>query len=122
MAKVMNRLLEAMNAHDVDAFVACLNPDYRSEQPAHPGRAFDGAEKVRENWTNVFAGVNDFHAELLVSATTDDGRTRLRERIRGKHLVPSDQRKAPNRPRNSPQAISSAQSVKSARRRESQVR
>ena len=73
MAKVMNRLLEAMNAHDVDAFVACLNPDYRSEQPAHPGRAFDGAEKVRENWTNVFAGVNDFHAELLVSATTDDG-------------------------------------------------
>ena len=73
MGEVMNQLLEAMNAHDLDAFVACFAPDYRSEQPVHPSRAFDGSDKVRENWTSVFSGVPDFKAELLLSATTDDG-------------------------------------------------
>ena len=70
MADMMNRLLAAMNAHDLDAFVECFASDYRSEQPAHPGRAFEGRDKVRENWTGVFAGIPDFHAELLTSATT----------------------------------------------------
>jgi len=73
MAEMMERLLAAMNAHDIDAFVACFAPDYRSEQPSHPGRDFSGDEQVRENWTGVFAGVPDFHAELLASATTADG-------------------------------------------------
>ena len=73
MADVMNRLLAAMNRHDLDAFVACFDADYRSEQPAHPSRAFRGSDQVRQNWTSVFAGVPDFHAELLLSATTDEG-------------------------------------------------
>ena len=73
MGNVTSRLLAAMNAHDVDAFVACFAPGYRSEQPAHPSRAFVGDDQVRENWTGVFAGVPDFIAELLVSVTTDDG-------------------------------------------------
>ena len=72
MAEMMNRLLDALNAHDVDAFVECFASDYRSEQPAHPSRAFAGRDKVRENWTSVFAGIPDFHAELVVSATTED--------------------------------------------------
>jgi hypothetical protein len=69
MADVMQRLLAAMNAHDLDAFVACFAADYASEQPAHPGRAFTGADQVRENWTGVFAGIPDFRAELLLAAT-----------------------------------------------------
>jgi len=73
MGAVMDRLLAAMNAHDVGAFVACFAPDYRSEQPAHPSRAFEGSDQVRENWTSVFSGVPDFHAELVESATTDAG-------------------------------------------------
>ena len=72
MADLMNRLLTALNAHDLDAFVDCFASDYRSEQPAHPSRAFAGRDKVRENWTSVFAGIPDFHAELVVSATTED--------------------------------------------------
>ena len=68
MGEVMNQLLEAMNAHDLDAFVACFAPDYRSEQPAHPSRAFDGSDKVRENWTSVFSGVPDFNAVAGQSA------------------------------------------------------
>jgi len=70
---MMRRVLAAMNAHDVDAFVACFAPDYRSEQPAHPARAFTGRDQVRENWTGVFAGVPDFRAELLASATAEGG-------------------------------------------------
>jgi ketosteroid isomerase-like protein len=73
VADVTNRLLAAMNAHDLDAFVACFAPDYRSEQPAHPGRAFEGSSQVRENWASVFAGVPDFTAELVLSTTTHDG-------------------------------------------------
>jgi ketosteroid isomerase-like protein len=73
MAEIMDRLLAAMNAHDVDAFVACFAPDYASEQPAHPARSFRGSDQVRENWQNVFAGVPDFRAELLMSTQTDDG-------------------------------------------------
>ena len=57
----------------LDAAVACFAADYRSEQPAHPSRAFSGREQVRENWASVFAGVPDFNAELLASASTDDG-------------------------------------------------
>lgn len=85
MGHVTNRLLAAMNAHDVDAFVSCFALDYRSEQPAHPSRAFEGSEKVRENWTGVFAGVPDFRAELLVAATTDEGVEIGEWRWRGTH-------------------------------------
>jgi hypothetical protein len=85
MAAVMDRLLRAMNAHDLDAFVACFGADYRSEQPAHPGRAFQGSDQVRENWTAVFAGVPDFSAELLVSETTQDGVEIGEWRWRGTH-------------------------------------
>ena len=85
MADVMNRMLAALNAHDLVAFVECFGSDYRSEQPAHPGRAFDGRDKVRENWTGVFAGIPDFQAELLTSVTTDDSVEIGEWRWRGTH-------------------------------------
>jgi ketosteroid isomerase-like protein len=73
MAKMARRLQAAMNAHDLDAFVACFKADYVSAQPAHPGRAFTGAEQVRRNWSGVFAGVPDLRAELVASAETAAG-------------------------------------------------
>jgi ketosteroid isomerase-like protein len=69
---VVERLNAAMNAHDLDAFVACFQDDYESEQPAHPDRAFRGREQVRRNWSAVFDGVPDFRAELLRSAADGD--------------------------------------------------
>lgn len=69
----MTRLGAAMNAHDLDAFVNLFSADYRSEQPAHPSRAFRGADQVRENWASVFAGVPNLVAELLTSASVGDG-------------------------------------------------
>jgi ketosteroid isomerase-like protein len=69
---VVERLADAMNAHDIDAFVACFAEDYDSAQPAHPDRAFSGAAQVRENWSAVFAGVPDFAAELVRVAVDGD--------------------------------------------------
>jgi SnoaL-like domain len=49
VTEVLERLRDAQNAHDLDAFVACFDPQYRSEQPVHPGRAFVGSEQARKN-------------------------------------------------------------------------
>jgi ketosteroid isomerase-like protein len=65
-------LAEATNAHDIDAFVALFAPDYDSQQPAHPDRAFRGRDQVRANWSAVFAGVPDFRAELVATAVEAD--------------------------------------------------
>lgn len=70
--KVAGRLRAAMNARDIEAFVACFAEDYESEQPAHPDRAFAGREQVRENWSAIFDGVPDFSAELLSVASDGD--------------------------------------------------
>lgn len=71
---VTERLQVAMNRHDLGALVGCFDPDYRSEQPIHPRRGFGGRAQVEKNWSALFDGVPDFHAELLASAVTDDTR------------------------------------------------
>jgi ketosteroid isomerase-like protein len=73
MGEIINRLLSAMNGHDLDAFVDCFAADYESQQPAHPSRAFRGSGQVRKNWQGVFAGIPDFTAELLLSAEIAEG-------------------------------------------------
>jgi hypothetical protein len=72
MTDVLERLRDAQNAHDLDAFVACFDERYRSEQPVHPDRAFVGSDQVRTNWAAVFAGVPNFRAELLRSTRQGD--------------------------------------------------
>jgi ketosteroid isomerase-like protein len=69
---VATRLHDAMNAHDLEAFLDCIHPEYKSEQPAHPGRGFGGREQVRANWTAIFASVPDFAAQLLSHAERED--------------------------------------------------
>ena len=70
--QVVARLQAAMNAHDVEAFVACCAEDYESVQPAHPDRAFRGREQVRANWSEIFTGVPDFRAEVIRVAAVGD--------------------------------------------------
>src|SRR6186997_1854961 len=70
--EAVERLKAAMNEHDLDAFLACLSVDYRSEQPVHPQRGFAGREQVEKNWSAMFEGIPDFHAELLSTATEGD--------------------------------------------------
>jgi hypothetical protein len=69
---VAERLNAAMNAHDIEAFVACFDPDYDSRQPAHPDRAFRGSGQVRANWSAIFEGVKDFRAELVRADAVGD--------------------------------------------------
>lgn len=71
MARVIDQLVERMNAHDLDGVVGLMHPDYHSEQPAHPAREFGTSAQVRANWDAMFRGIPDFRAELLRS--TDDG-------------------------------------------------
>lgn len=71
------RLLDTINAHDLDAFAATFAVDYDSQQPVHPGRAFIGRATARSHWANFFALVPDFQAEVLRFAR--DGETEWAE-------------------------------------------
>jgi ketosteroid isomerase-like protein len=71
-ADVLVRLTAAMNRHDLAAFVACFDPEYESEQPAHPARRFRGRAQVERNWSAMFAGLSDFSAEVIRSAAAGD--------------------------------------------------
>jgi limonene-1,2-epoxide hydrolase len=70
--EIVDRLHRAMNQHDLAGFLACFGPDYRSEQPTHPNRVFGGREQVEKNWAALFAGMPDFHAELVATAADGD--------------------------------------------------
>jgi hypothetical protein len=62
MAQEINQLVEAMNAHDLEAVVQLFRSDYHSEQPAHPAREFGTSAQVRANWDTMFRGIPDFRA------------------------------------------------------------
>jgi hypothetical protein len=72
-AAVVERLLAAINAHDLEAMVACFADNYLNEWPAHPQRGFRGNQQVRTNWSQIFAGVPDLRARL--PRTVVDGDT-----------------------------------------------
>jgi ketosteroid isomerase-like protein len=69
---VIERLIQAMNAHDLDAMLSTFDPDYRSEQPVHPARAFQSVEQVRKNWSAIFSSTPDFRADLLATVAEGD--------------------------------------------------
>ncbi len=62
---VLDRLLAATNAHEVDSVAACFAEDYRNETPAHPPRGFTGRQQVRANWSQILASVPDLRARVL---------------------------------------------------------
>jgi hypothetical protein len=64
---VLDRLVRATNAHDLEALVVCFSDDYVNETPAHPLRGFRGRAQVRQNWTAVLAGVPDISVRVTAS-------------------------------------------------------
>ena len=72
MHSLLERLTDAQNAHDVELVASYFARDYRSDQPAHPGRQFSGRAQVHKNWSSVFAGVPDFRAQLLATCRDRD--------------------------------------------------
>jgi ketosteroid isomerase-like protein len=71
-AETVRRLVEAVNAHDLEAMVGCFAEDYVNVTPAHPQRGFGGRQQVRRNWAQLFAGVPDLSAELPGMAVDGD--------------------------------------------------
>ena len=61
----IDRLIDAINAHDLDALTACFAPGYSVTWPAHPARSFTGRENVRRTWTAIF----EAHPTVTASAT-----------------------------------------------------
>jgi ketosteroid isomerase-like protein len=69
---VVDRLRDAVDAHDLDALTACFAPDYANETPVHPARGFRGAEQVRRNWEQLFAAIPDLTGSVTDRAVAGD--------------------------------------------------
>lgn len=69
---MVDRLLQAVNDHDLEALVGCFAEDYENETPVHPARGFRGSAQVRRNWEQIFAFVPDLRAEVTRNATDGD--------------------------------------------------
>ncbi|PSB40992.1 nuclear transport factor 2 family protein [Cyanosarcina cf. burmensis CCALA 770] len=67
-SNVIERLQQAQNAHDLEAFLNCFTPNFQGNHPLHPDRTFQGIEDVRKNWSTIFQEIPDFHSQLLRSA------------------------------------------------------
>lgn len=65
MPPFLAAVVQATDAHDLDALVDCFDTSYRNETPAHPRRDFAGREQVRVNWREIFTYVPDVHASVL---------------------------------------------------------
>jgi ketosteroid isomerase-like protein len=84
MNDTIARLRDAMNRHDVEGMVALFAPNYRSEQPIHPQRGFDGRDQIAVNWTQMFDGIPNLEAGVVKEST--DGTTSWSEWVwRGAH-------------------------------------
>ena len=70
--ETIERMQQAINAHDIDALVGCFADDYRCEIPLHPSRCFVGNDHVRQNWTGLFGHVPDIEARVLRSVVDGD--------------------------------------------------
>jgi ketosteroid isomerase-like protein len=65
-------LLDATNAHDLDALVGCFAPDYVNETPVHPARGFVGSEQVRRNWEQILGNISDLKATVSAQVVAAD--------------------------------------------------
>ena len=89
--EMLERLLDAFNAHDLDAVMSFFVDDCVMEMPRGPdpwGRRFEGRDRVREGLADRFAGIPDVHygehrhwvsgsrgcSEWLLTGTTTEGR------------------------------------------------
>jgi ketosteroid isomerase-like protein len=69
----ISKLLDAMNAHDAERMSALFVPDFRSEQPTHPNRAYVGRDTTIGIWGDLYRAVPDLTSEVV--AEVDDGAT-----------------------------------------------
>ncbi len=89
-SQVLQRLVDATNAHDLDGLIDCFASDYQLTDPVHPARSFSGARQVRKNWATAFAAFPDIRLDVDQQAVTDAGfwleATQVGTRHDGMHL------------------------------------
>ena len=69
---VIERLVRALNNHDIEAATKCFDPLYHTEQPVHPDRAYRGREQIHKEWSETFKRMPDFRAKVIRSAAEKD--------------------------------------------------
>jgi limonene-1,2-epoxide hydrolase len=70
--ETVERVIRALNDHDLETMLEQFDADYRSEQPAHPARTFRGIDQVRQNWSALLDALPDVRWEIIRSAERDD--------------------------------------------------
>ncbi|WP_249998483.1 nuclear transport factor 2 family protein [Actinoplanes sp. M2I2] len=69
---VVRRLIDAINAHDLDALTATFAEDFSSLWPAHPARSFDTPEQVRRNWEFILTQFPEIRISVTNSVVSGD--------------------------------------------------
>ncbi len=70
---VVERFVQAINDHDLEAIVSCFAPDYHDVEPVHPTRQISGGRtEVRKRWGTVLDGMADFKTEVERVAVQGD--------------------------------------------------
>jgi hypothetical protein len=69
---VIKKLHNAMNDHNLDAMLDCVDSGYISEQPFYPDRNFAGREQMQKNWTGIFENYPDFASSLKRYSVSND--------------------------------------------------
>lgn len=70
---VVERFVQAINQHDLEAIVSCFAPDYHDVEPVHPARQISGGNaEVRKRWATVLDGMPDFRTHVERVALEDD--------------------------------------------------
>jgi len=65
-SSVVDRLVDAINGHDLERLTECFAPSFSMVWPAHPARSFNGRDGVRRNWEAIFTA----HPDIGVTLTT----------------------------------------------------
>jgi ketosteroid isomerase-like protein len=61
----VERFIEAINGHDLEAIVSCFAADYHDVEPAHPTRHITGGlAEVRKNWGRIVDTLPDFRTAV----------------------------------------------------------
>lgn len=71
-SEVLDNLVSATNAHDLERLVECFAPGYVNKTPVHPARSFVGRDQVRRNWAQLFRAMPDLQCEVTARVVDGD--------------------------------------------------
>lgn len=71
-SSVIDRLVDAINGHDLERLVDCFGPAFSGLWPVHPARSFNGRDGVRKNWEAIFKAYPGVQATLTKQVQSGD--------------------------------------------------